>query len=79
MRYLFGGLIFGGAYFRNFTVLLYYTPFSPRSRRDEREEGQARHPPLAATALAKPRFCEFENRPFRAAAIYEYGVYPSCI
>ena len=44
MRYLFGGLIFGGAYFRNFTVLLYYTPFSPRSRRDERERGQARHP-----------------------------------
>ena len=38
LRYLFGGLIFGGAYFRNFTVLLYYTPFSPRSRRDEREE-----------------------------------------
>ena len=44
MLYLFGGLIFGGAYFRNFSVLLYYTPFSPRSRRDERERGQARHP-----------------------------------
>ena len=44
MLYLFGGLIFGGAYFRNFSVLLYYTPFSPCSRRDEREEGQARYP-----------------------------------
>ena len=63
----------------NHRIRCIYTPFSPRSRRDEREGGQARHPPLAATALAKPLFYEFENRPFRAAAIYEYGVYPSCI
>ena len=36
-------------------IFLYYTPFSPRSRRNERQGGQARHPlsrlPLLASLV----------------------------
>ena len=32
LRYEFGGLIFGGAYFRNFTVYTYFHIFFPKEK-----------------------------------------------